>query len=383
MDVNAARVLNDTIEDKPASAGIDISHIHEHLQTGNKIKAIKLYREQTGAGLKEAKNAVEAIERGEMPLTETNSHGAKSKPTAADLPDFNKNDKTHVPKITQEYLTIILVESSTLGSAGPGGDSFQKAIQNMNNRDDATAIRCFEEALIKGLDPLRQGYVHANLGEMYIKTNVIEKALDEFKKVLNFKEALYESVHTAVQYLSILYRELGQPEVINVLEQLKYKTSSKINTSLSPETVERVRQLAIKNKSHLLERNAASSTPIDEGKSRKSISNNKEINKLEAKAQYYIDRKKDGKFDEVIADLAPIISKLPDKSDIRKILSSTYLDRGAANYQQGYDNKALADFEEATKVDQENWKALVNLSSLYMASYRWKEALKPLKSIMN
>jgi Ribosomal protein L7/L12 C-terminal domain len=35
---------------------------------GGKIAAIKAYREQTGAGLKEAKDAVEAIERGEAPL---------------------------------------------------------------------------------------------------------------------------------------------------------------------------------------------------------------------------------------------------------------------------------------------------------------------------
>ena len=32
---------------------------------GNKIAAIKIYREGTGVGLKEAKDAVEAIERGE------------------------------------------------------------------------------------------------------------------------------------------------------------------------------------------------------------------------------------------------------------------------------------------------------------------------------
>jgi ribosomal protein L7/L12 len=34
------------------------------LQSGNKIEAIKRYRELTGVGLAEAKDAVEAIERG-------------------------------------------------------------------------------------------------------------------------------------------------------------------------------------------------------------------------------------------------------------------------------------------------------------------------------
>jgi ribosomal protein L7/L12 len=37
------------------------------LDQGQKIEAIKLYRERTGVGLKEAKDAVEAIQRGERP----------------------------------------------------------------------------------------------------------------------------------------------------------------------------------------------------------------------------------------------------------------------------------------------------------------------------
>jgi ribosomal protein L7/L12 len=37
------------------------------LHQGQKIEAIKLYRERTGVGLKEAKDAVEAIQRGERP----------------------------------------------------------------------------------------------------------------------------------------------------------------------------------------------------------------------------------------------------------------------------------------------------------------------------
>jgi ribosomal protein L7/L12 len=37
------------------------------VQQGQKIPAIKLYRERTGAGLKEAKDAVEAIAAGEVP----------------------------------------------------------------------------------------------------------------------------------------------------------------------------------------------------------------------------------------------------------------------------------------------------------------------------
>lgn len=41
--------------------------IYRHIETGKKIEAIKLYRSVTGLGLVEAKEAVEALERGERP----------------------------------------------------------------------------------------------------------------------------------------------------------------------------------------------------------------------------------------------------------------------------------------------------------------------------
>jgi ribosomal protein L7/L12 len=46
------------------ASGMSTAEIQDLLRRGNKIEAIKLYREQTGLGLKEAKDAVEAIERG-------------------------------------------------------------------------------------------------------------------------------------------------------------------------------------------------------------------------------------------------------------------------------------------------------------------------------
>ena len=46
-----------------ASDGDDIDVIKDLLRQGQKIPAIKFYRECTGAGLKDAKDAVEEIER--------------------------------------------------------------------------------------------------------------------------------------------------------------------------------------------------------------------------------------------------------------------------------------------------------------------------------
>lgn len=51
-------------QDEPAPAYI--GQIKSLLQRGNKIEAIKIYREATGVGLAEAKAAVEAIEAGRL-----------------------------------------------------------------------------------------------------------------------------------------------------------------------------------------------------------------------------------------------------------------------------------------------------------------------------
>ena len=50
-----------TLLDAPDPVEADIQFL---LKAGRKIEAIKLYRERTGAGLKEAKEAVEAIDEG-------------------------------------------------------------------------------------------------------------------------------------------------------------------------------------------------------------------------------------------------------------------------------------------------------------------------------
>lgn len=45
------------------------NQINDLIRRGSKIEAIKIYREATGVGLKEAKGAVEAIEAGLEPRT--------------------------------------------------------------------------------------------------------------------------------------------------------------------------------------------------------------------------------------------------------------------------------------------------------------------------
>lgn len=50
---------------EPAKLGADLEReVRSLLEQGNKIEAVKVYREHTGAGLKDAKDAVEALQRG-------------------------------------------------------------------------------------------------------------------------------------------------------------------------------------------------------------------------------------------------------------------------------------------------------------------------------
>ena len=63
--VKVHSALSDLLEGKPAPVGVDVDQIQQLVRAGKKIEAIKLVRQQTGLGLKEAKDAVEAIERGE------------------------------------------------------------------------------------------------------------------------------------------------------------------------------------------------------------------------------------------------------------------------------------------------------------------------------
>jgi ribosomal protein L7/L12 len=48
-----------------AGSGVDNAEIRDLLRAGQKIRAIKLYRERTGTGLADSKNAVEAMARAE------------------------------------------------------------------------------------------------------------------------------------------------------------------------------------------------------------------------------------------------------------------------------------------------------------------------------
>lgn len=66
-------------------AGVDWERIRQELAHGRKIEAIKIYREQTGVGLKEAKDAVEMFERGQIPPSPSTPLTSPVPPGTTDL----------------------------------------------------------------------------------------------------------------------------------------------------------------------------------------------------------------------------------------------------------------------------------------------------------
>jgi ribosomal protein L7/L12 len=113
--VKASSALNDLLENQPVTRGVDSDRLKQLVREGNKIEAIKLVREQTGLGLKEAKDAVDAIERGELlelaPRVAEAGHGV----SGVDLDEINElllqNKKIEAINLYRQQTGIGLTEA--------------------------------------------------------------------------------------------------------------------------------------------------------------------------------------------------------------------------------------------------------------------------------
>ncbi len=112
--VNVASTLSDLANASPSLPGVDVDRIRQLVSAGKKIDAIKLVREQTDLGLKEAKDAVDAIERGEAPDL-TPRAAASSSASQVDLDAINElllqNKKIDAIKLYREQTGVGLKEA--------------------------------------------------------------------------------------------------------------------------------------------------------------------------------------------------------------------------------------------------------------------------------
>ncbi len=113
--IRTASALNDLLENQPVARSVDIDQIRQLARAGKKIEAIKLVREQTGLGLKEAKDAVEAIERGEtleltLRVTST-THGVSGVDLDPITELLRQNKKIEAIKLYREQTGLGLKEA--------------------------------------------------------------------------------------------------------------------------------------------------------------------------------------------------------------------------------------------------------------------------------
>jgi ribosomal protein L7/L12 len=113
--VKASSTLNDLLENQPVTLNVDIGHIRQLVFEGKKIEAVKLVREQTNLGLKEAKDAVEAIERGETPELSPRATSTMRAVSGIDLDEINElllqNKKIEAIKLYRRQTGVGLNEA--------------------------------------------------------------------------------------------------------------------------------------------------------------------------------------------------------------------------------------------------------------------------------
>lgn len=113
--VKASSLLNDLLDNQPVTRGVDIEGVQQLVREGKKIEAVKLVREQTDLGLKEAKDAVDSIERGETPELRPRATATQHGVSGVDLDEINElllqNKKIEAIKLYREQTGVGLKEA--------------------------------------------------------------------------------------------------------------------------------------------------------------------------------------------------------------------------------------------------------------------------------
>ncbi len=96
-----------------------IQQVQQLAQAGQKIEAIKLFREHTNLGLNEAKDAVEAMEAGQVTTTITTNHFTQKMELTPDVTDqviqlVQQGRKIEAIKLIREQTNLGLKESKDI-----------------------------------------------------------------------------------------------------------------------------------------------------------------------------------------------------------------------------------------------------------------------------
>ncbi|MBL8923074.1 MAG: ribosomal protein L7/L12 [Myxococcaceae bacterium] len=136
--------------------GTGPAEVADLLRAGRKIEAIKRYRELTGAGLKEAKDAVEALERGEpapLPQAPPGEQRHVTQEMASDDPELrghvSAGRKIEAIKRYRELTSVGLAEAKDAVEALARGDASPAPAQQTRKRH-VTGELAIDDAELRG-----------------------------------------------------------------------------------------------------------------------------------------------------------------------------------------------------------------------------------------
>jgi ribosomal protein L7/L12 len=108
---------------RPQMQRLDMDEVMRWLRAGRKIEAIKVYREMTGVGLREAKEAVDALERGEQVPTPTRTVGQYPADIVTQIEALIPHQKIMAIKLYREHTGVGLKSAKDAVEAIARGDS--------------------------------------------------------------------------------------------------------------------------------------------------------------------------------------------------------------------------------------------------------------------
>jgi tetratricopeptide (TPR) repeat protein len=151
--------------------------------------------------------------------------------------------KLDIPTITDEYLGVEMIQPTSLAGLGAGGETFKAALASWNSSNFDAAGQLYERALREGLIPLAEGAARTNLGQIMLQQRNLTAAIQQFLAILKLKQATFDSINDASQYLSVMLAEIGRVEEARALDGLAKKAQARLGYSLKEDAKESLRNL--------------------------------------------------------------------------------------------------------------------------------------------
>jgi ribosomal protein L7/L12 len=135
------RVSRAEVEALASSSADPLQAVREQVERGNKIEAIRLYREATGVGLKEAKDAVEAMEGGQAVMASAATvissgpllaFGSSAEAMDAIKAELRGGNKIKAIQLHREYFSSSLAEAKTAVDQIEGNLRFETVVSRVD-----------------------------------------------------------------------------------------------------------------------------------------------------------------------------------------------------------------------------------------------------------